>query len=75
MRDGLKSWLNIWINDMSKLFAIIATILVITVLIVEYGKYVSDNQAEVAIEQERTKQLNEVQQQTLDAYLLGKYSE
>ena len=75
MRDGLKSWLNIWINDMSKLFAIIATILVVTVLIVEYGKYVSDNQAEIAIEQERTKQLNEVQQQTLDAYLLGKYSE
>lgn len=60
---------------MSKLFAIIATILVVTVLLVEYGKYVSDNQAEIAIEQERTKQLNEVQQQTLDAYLLGKYSE
>ena len=60
---------------MSKLFAIIATILVVTVLIVEYGKYVSDNQTKIAIEQERTEQLNEVQQQTIDAYLLGKYSE
>lgn len=57
---------------MSKLFAIIATILVVTVLIVEYGKYVSDNQTKIAIEQERTKQLNEVQQQIIDAY---KYSE
>ena len=53
---------------MSKLFAIIATILVVTVLLVEYGKYVSDNQTKTAIEQERTKQLN-------DAYLAGKYSE
>lgn len=60
---------------MSKLFAIIATILVVTVLIVEYGKYVSDNQTKIAIEQERTKQLNEVQQQTIVAYLVGKYSE
>lgn len=60
---------------MSKLFAIIATILVATVLIVEYGKYVSDNQTKIAIEQERTKQLNEVQQQTIVAYLVGKYSE
>ena len=59
---------------MSKLFAIIATILVVTVLIVEYGKYASDNQTKIAIEQERTKQLNEVQQQTIDAYLAGKYS-
>lgn len=53
---------------MSKLLAIIATILVVTVLLVEYGKYVSDNQTKIAIEQERTKQLN-------DAYLAGKYSE
>lgn len=60
---------------MSKLFAIIATILVVTVLIVEYGKYVSDNQTKIAIEQERTIQLNEVQQLTIDAYLAGKYSE
>ena len=60
---------------MSKLFIIIATILVAIVLIIEYGKYVSDNQTKIAIEQERTKQLNEVQQQTLDAYLVGKYSE
>ena len=60
---------------MGKLFAIIATILVVTVLIVEYSKYVSDNQTKIAIEQERTKQLNEVQQQTNDAYLAGKYSE
>ena len=60
---------------MSKLFVIIATILVITVLIVEYDKHVSDNQTKLAIEQERTKQLNEVQQQTIDAYLAGKYSE
>lgn len=60
---------------MSKLLAIIATILVVTVLIVEYGKYASDNQTKIAIEQERTKQLNEVQQQTIDAYLAGKYSE
>lgn len=60
---------------MSKLFAIIATILVVTVLIAEYGKYVSDNQTKIAIEQERTKQLNEVQQQTIVAYLVGKYSE
>ena len=60
---------------MSKLFVIIATVLVITVLIVEYDKHVSDNQTKLAIEQERTKQLNEVQQQTIDAYLAGKYSE
>lgn len=60
---------------MGKLFAIIATILVVTVLIAEYGKYASDNQTKIAIEQERTKQLNEVQQQTIDAYLAGKYSE
>lgn len=60
---------------MGKLFAIIATILVVTVLTVEYGKYVSDNQTKIAIEQERNKQLNEVQQQTIDAYLAGKYSE
>lgn len=60
---------------MSKLFAIIATILVVTVLIVEYGKYVSDNQTKIAIEQERTIQLNEVQQLTIDACLAGKYSE
>ena len=60
---------------MSKLFAIIATILVVTVLIVEHDKYVSDNQTKIAIEQERTKQLNEVQQQIIDAYLAGKYSE
>lgn len=60
---------------MSKLFATIATILVVTVLIAEYGKYVSDNQTKIAIEQERTKQLNEVQQQTIVAYLVGKYSE
>ena len=60
---------------MSKLFAIIATILVVTVLIVEYGKYVSDNQTKIAIEQERTKQLNEVQQQTIDTCIAGKYSE
>lgn len=60
---------------MSKLFAIIATLLVVTVLLVEYGKYVSDNQTKIAIEQEKTKQLNELQQQTIDAYLLGKYSE
>lgn len=60
---------------MSKLFAIIATILVVTVLLVEYGKYVNDNQTKIAIEQERTNQLNEVQQQTIDAYLAGKYSE
>ena len=60
---------------MSKLLAIIATILVVTVLSVEYGKYVSDNQTKIAIEQERTKQLNEVQQQIIDAYLAGKYSE
>lgn len=60
---------------MSKLFAIIATILFVTVLLVEYGKYVSDNQTKIAIEQEKTKQLNELQQQTIDAYLLGKYSE
>lgn len=57
---------------MSKLFAIIATILVVTVLIAEYGKYVSDNQTKIAIEQERTKQLNEVQQQTIVAYLVDK---
>lgn len=60
---------------MGKLFIIIATILFAIVLIIEYGKYVSDNQTKIAIEQERTKQLNEVQQQTLDAYLVGKYSE
>lgn len=60
---------------MGKLFTIIATILVVTVLIVEYDKHVSDNQTKIAIEQERTKQLNEVQQQTIDAYLAGKYSE
>ena len=44
---------------MSKLIAIIATILVVTVLLVEYGKYVSDNQTK----------------QTIVAYLVGKYSE
>ena len=60
---------------MSKLFAIIATVLVVIVLIVDYSKYVSDNQTKLAIEQERTKQLNEVQQHTIDAYLAGKYSE
>lgn len=60
---------------MSKLFAIIVTVLVVIVLIVDYSKYVSDNQTKLAIEQERTKQLNEVQQHTIDAYLAGKYSE
>ena len=44
---------------MSKLFAVIATVLVITVLIVEYGKYVSDNQTKIAIEQEKVKQEQE----------------
>ena len=67
---------------MSKLFAIIATVLVVIVLTVDYSKYVSDNQTKLAIEQEkvkqeqeRTKQLNEVQQHIIDAYLAGKYSE
>ena len=60
---------------MSKLFAIIVTVLVVIVLIVDYSKYVSDNQTKLAIEQERTKQLNEVQQHTIDAFLAGKYSE
>lgn len=58
---------------MSKLFAIIATVLIVTVLTVEYGKYVNDNQTKIAIEQERTKQLNETQQYILEAYHAGAY--
>lgn len=60
---------------MSKLFVIIATVLVVIVLTVDYSKYVSDNQTKLAIEQEKVKQEQERTKQFINAYLAGKYSE